>query len=92
MLDEVTFTYGESELAFRVIEQAWKDAHLPNDTYNRQKARCFLCAYPPSWRGSLFFWCALCGMNSEYLVRVAREKWKPQLLKRENNVGTNGFV
>lgn len=81
MFEEVSFKYGESELGFRVIEQAWKDAHLPRDSYNRQKSRCFLCGYPKIWQGSLFFWSALAGLNPNYIMRVSREKWKPQLIK-----------
>ena len=82
MIEGVTFTHGESELAFAVIVQAWKDAHLEGNGYNSTKARCFLCGYPKIWKGSLFYWCSLCGINSSYLMRVSRGKWKPYLLKR----------
>ena len=82
MFGDITFKYGEQELGFRVIEQAWKDANLPKDCYHRQKARCFLCGFPEEWLGSLFFWCGLAGLNSSYLMRISREKWKPYLLKR----------
>ena len=52
--DNITFKYGEQELGFRVIEQAWKDANMPKDCYDRVKARCFLCGFPKIWRGPLF--------------------------------------
>lgn len=83
MFEEVSFKYGESELGFRVIEQAWKDAHLPRYSYNRSKARCFLCGYPLLWRGSLVFWASLAGLNPEYIMRISREKWKPNLLREK---------
>lgn len=92
MFENVTFTYGESELGFRVIEQAWRDAHLPKDSYNRQKARCFLCGFPKPWLGSLFFWAALSGLNANYIMRISREKWKPYLLKGNSNVRTNRII
>ncbi|MBO7696918.1 MAG: hypothetical protein J6T10_30175 [Methanobrevibacter sp.] len=82
--NSITFKYGEQELGFRVIEQAWKDANMPKDCYDRVKARCFLCGFPKIWRGPLFYWCELAGLNSNYIMRMSREKWKPNLLRREN--------
>lgn len=79
--DEITFKYGESELAFAVITQAWKDAEMPVNNYHSTRARCFLCGYPSHYKGSLVFWCSMCGINTEYLMRKAREKWKPYLLR-----------
>ena len=82
--EDITFKYGEQELAFRVIEQAWKDANMPKDCYERTKAICFLTGYPAEWRGSLFFYCALAELNPRYIMKMARERWRPELLKKEN--------
>ena len=80
MIEGMNLTYGESELAFAVIKQAWDDASLPTNGYDSTRARCFLCGYPKIWQQSLSFWCALSGINKEYLMRVSRQKWKPYLL------------
>ena len=89
MFEDVTFKYGESELGFRVIEQAWKDAHLQKDCYHRQKARCFLCGYPTEWKGSLFYWASLANLPASEIMRISREKWKPNLLKRKEKCQSN---
>ena len=81
MIEGVTFTHGESELAFAVIVQAWKDAHLEGNGYESTRARCFLSGYPSLWKSSLYFWCSLCGLSAPYLMRISRQKWKPYLLK-----------
>lgn len=84
MLDfeNITFKYGEQELAFRVIERAWEDANMPKYSYDRTKARCFLCGFPKPWLGSLLFWCELAGLNSNYIMRISRAKWRPELFKK----------
>lgn len=82
--ENITFKYGEQELGFRVIEQAWKDANMPKDCYDRVKARCFLTGYPPEWKGSLFYWAALAELNPYYIMEESRKKWRPELLRREN--------
>lgn len=79
--DDITFKYGEQELGYRVIEQAWKDANMPKDCYNRTKAICFLTGYPTEWKGSLFFWASLAELNPYYIMEMARKKWRPELLK-----------
>lgn len=83
MLDfeNITFKYGEQELAFRVIERAWEDANMPKYSYDRTKARCFLTGYPNEWKGSLLFWCELAELNPHYIMNNARKKWRPELLK-----------
>lgn len=84
MIEGINLTYGESELAFAVIKQAWDDASLPLNGYDNRSARNFLCGHPKIWRQSLAFWCALSGLNIDYLMRVSRQKWKPYLLKGGN--------
>ena len=79
--ENITFKYGEQELGFRVIEQAWKDANMPKDCYDRVKARCFLCGFPKIWRAPLFYWAALAGLNPYYIMEESRKKWRPELLK-----------
>lgn len=81
MIEGMNLNYGESELAFAVIRQAWEDASLPTNGYDSVRARCFLTGHPKIWRQSLVFWCSLCNLNVEYLMRVSRQKWKPYLLK-----------
>lgn len=81
MIEGMNLTYGESELAFAVIKQAWEDASLPTNGYESRCARNFLCGYPKIWQQSLRFWCSLSGIQKEYLMQVSRKQWKPYLLK-----------